>query len=297
MSMKYLYEYSDNLNNPVEAFFYDAQMHPFPVEAHWHFFAEILYVLYGSAWVSCNGHTYVLEHGEMIFLPPRAVHGIYTTTPQPLRYVCMKFDANRLHLDGTYLPSLQTLFRGNGTDWNLPLTFSMRELPDFPFEDFFLNCVKEVEEKRYGYDASLFCSLSQLYLHLLRYWHEQNFLTEVPVGKMEDFSIDDVLLYIDEHSHETISVTQLAEMCHMSYSYFAKQFHHLYGQSCKEYIEFVRLSKVENLLLFTSYDLTYISNETGFSDCSHLIRVFKKKYGITPKQYRLLENNKVVKST
>ena len=73
----------------------------------------------------------------------------------------------------------------------------------------------------------------------------------------------------------------------MSYSYFAKKFHELYGQSYKDYIEFIKLSKVKALLLFTNFDLNYISQETVFSDCSHLIRTFRKKTGITPKQFRI----------
>lgn len=145
-----------------------------------------------------------------------------------------------------------------------------------------------MEEKRYGYDSFLRSSIIQLTVELLRIWREHGFTQESDsTEKEDDFSIHDVLMYIDTHSQENIRVDELAKMCHMSYSYFAKTFHRLYGQSCKEYIEFVRLSKVENLLLFTNYDLNYISNETGFADCSHLIRVFKRKYRMTPKQYRL----------
>ena len=72
----------------------------------------------------------------------------------------------------------------------------------------------------------------------------------------------------------------------MSYSYFAKLFRETYNQSCKEYIEFTRINKAADLLLFTNQDLTYISQETGFADCSHLIRSFKEKYGVSPHQYR-----------
>ena len=77
----------------------------------------------------------------------------------------------------------------------------------------------------------------------------------------------------------------LAERCGMSYSYFAKLFRRNYHQSCKEYIEFVRINRVTDLLLFTKLDLTYISQETGFSDCSHLIRTFRKWKGCTPRQW------------
>ncbi|MGN1090834.1 MAG: helix-turn-helix domain-containing protein [Huintestinicola sp.] len=50
--------------------------------------------------------------------------------------------------------------------------------------------------------------------------------------------------------------------------------------------------KAEELLLFTDYDLNYISQETGFSDCSHLIKSFKKYRGITPKQFRMKKSSK-----
>ena len=72
----------------------------------------------------------------------------------------------------------------------------------------------------------------------------------------------------------------------MSYPNFARLFKQKYNQSCKEYIEFIRLNKAEDLLLMTNIDLTYISNETGFADCSHLIRTFKKWKGVTPGQWR-----------
>ena len=57
--------------------------------------------------------------------------------------------------------------------------------------------------------------------------------------------------------------------------------------SCKEYIEQMRIFKAEEFLLFTDYDLNYISQETGFSDCSHMIKSFKAIRGVTPKQFRL----------
>lgn len=286
--MKYLFEYSDILNSPIEAFLFDTRTMPFPVESHWHYFIEIIYLLEGTTWITCNEDTHILNPGEMIFLPPQAVHSVYSTTPMPPRYVVLKFAPNQAGFSESYLPRIGTVFRNASKTLKLPITFSQKDFSDFALEDFFLRCVKEMEEKRYGYDSFLRSLIIQLNVELLRIWREHGFTQESDsTEKEEDFSIHDVLMYIDSHSQENIRVEELAKMCHMSYSYFAKTFHRLYGQSCKEYMEFVRLSKVENLLLFTNYDLNYISNETGFADCSHLIRVFKRKYHMTPKQYRL----------
>ena len=49
----------------------------------------------------------------------------------------------------------------------------------------------------------------------------------------------------------------------------------------------MRIIKAEEFLVFTDFDLQKISRETGFSDCSHMIKSFKKLRGITPKQYRI----------
>ena len=65
-----------------------------------------------------------------------------------------------------------------------------------------------------------------------------------------------------------------------------KKFKELYGISCKEYICRVRIAKVEHYLRFTNEDLTYVSQETGYSDCSHMIKEFKAVKGITPGKYR-----------
>lgn len=291
--MRSLFEYSDMLNAPIEAFRMGSSSEFFPVESHWHYFIEILYIEKGSATVTCNEDTFLLHTGEMIFLPPQAVHSICSSSDTPLQYVVLKFSSSRISFPDSYLPRIGKIFWNTHKDLQLPLTFSQKDFTDFSLKDFFNSCVREMDAKRYGYDSFLRTFITQLTIELLRIWREHGFTQESGEPESEkDFSIHDVLMYIDSHSHENIQISKLAEMCHMSYSYFAKTFHKLYGQSCQEYIEFIRLSKVENYLLFTNYDLNYISSETGFSDCSHLIRVFKRKYHVTPKQYRLQHSQK-----
>ncbi|MGO5037931.1 helix-turn-helix domain-containing protein [Roseburia faecis] len=76
-----------------------------------------------------------------------------------------------------------------------------------------------------------------------------------------------------------------------------REFSILYDVYCvrhlvpKIYIEFIRMCKAEDLLISTGLDLNYISQETGFSDCSHFIKALKQKNGVTPKQYRKQHRN------
>lgn len=284
---KNLFEYSDILNSPIEVFYCINHYHMNPVEAHWHYFVEILYIINGPVTVTCNENVYQMKEGDMIFIPPQVIHSITCDSEKGFKYLCIKFNINRIQLVGNYLPNLSATLRRVGKLSNPPLLFTGESFPDVDLEKMFLQIKEEADHRFYGYNAYIYTKLSGLILQILRAWFYMGISFEDDViTESEDFSIQDALLYIDEHSNETINIAELAAKCNMSYSYFAKVFHKQYGQSCKQYIEFIRLNKAENLLLFTDYDLTRIAGEIGFADCSHLIRSFKKRYKVTPKQFR-----------
>lgn len=46
--MKNLFEYSDILHSPIEAFSCCSDTFSMPVESHWHYFTEVLYLQEGS---------------------------------------------------------------------------------------------------------------------------------------------------------------------------------------------------------------------------------------------------------
>lgn len=284
---KNLFEYSDILNSPIEVFYCIDKYNANPVEAHWHYFVEILYIVDGPVTVTCNENIYELKEGEMIFIPPQVVHSITGSDEKGFKYLCVKFNINRIQLVGNYLPNLSATIRKVGKLPDPPLVFTSSSFNNVNLEEFFMELKDESDSRLYGYNSYIYTKLSGLILQILRIWFYKGISFEnAPITESDDFSIQDALLYIDKHSNENINIADLAEKCNMSYSYFAKVFHKQYGQSCKQYIEFIRLNKAENLLLFTDYDLTRIAGEIGFADCSHLIRSFKKRYNLTPKQFR-----------
>ena len=315
--MAEVFEYSDRLNSPVEAFYCSSESLRLPVAAHWHYFVEMLYMLEGSVTVVCNGVPYKLTPGKLLLIPPQVVHSITRDNDRDFLYTCVKYSATHIRLVEGYLPNLHILFRKLMQNELPPLLFSADELssynvaenispqapgietdtdPNLPTIDSKNNptcslmdtIIREVAERPYGYLTLIFSRLTGLMLQILRLWYNRGIplQTELPT-ETDNYSVLDVAIYIDRHSNEVLKVDDLAKMCNMSYSYFAKVFHRQYGQSCKQYIEFIRLTKAENLLLFTDYDLNTIAEETGFSDSSHLIRCFRRLYHITPKQYRL----------
>lgn len=284
--MHYLFETSEELHAPIECFLYNASTMPFPVKPHWHYFMEIIYILEGCAEMTTDDSKYLLGTGDMIVFHPKALHGIYAADGNPLRYAVLKFDINRLTITSDYAPKLRSLFR-SAERQGMDIVFGSDFTESADVERIFSQCIEETASSLYGFDILIRTRIYELLIKMIRRWQENGFTVDGETFA-EDTRRDiyNITEYIDSHISEGIQVQEIAERCGMSYSYFAKKFLAVYGRSCKEYIEKMRLVKVEEFLRFTDFDLNYIAQETGFSDCSHMIKSFKKLYGITPKQFR-----------
>ena len=173
--------------------------------------------------------------------------------------------------------------------------FSKEDLKNYQIYELFEQCIEEIKTRQYGYDTLIGTNIAKLLTYLSRIWISKGIAVDEKIlcASAPDNPFDNITEYIDRHYNEQLQVKELAKMCNMSYSNFARSFKQLYNQSCKEYIEFIRLNRVVDLLIYTDLDLNYISQETGFSDCSHLIRSFKHWKGMTPKVWRREYGNSV----
>lgn len=284
--MEFLFEESNVLNSPIECFLFDNINNCFPVRPHWHYFMEVIYMLEGKVQMNSGQSTYFMQPGDMIIFHPKVVHSIYATDNQPIKYAVFKFDLNRLVLTPSYSPKLRSIFKKAEKN-SENIFFPGEMIGDFDAENIFLDCINEIKHKKYGYDLIIQSKIYTLLTKVLRYWQDRGFSIDNSTF-VEDMQYDiySITEYIDNHSGEDLRVSDIVKKCNMSYSFFAKRFKATYGKTCKEYIEYIRICKVENFLMFTDFDLNYISHETGFSDCSHMIKCFKKHRGITPKQFR-----------
>lgn len=92
--------------------------------------------------------------------------------------------------------------------------------------------------------------------------------------------------YIYDNLHTKVSLEQLADRVGLAPTYLSKLFHKEVGMTITAYILKKRIEASENMLKYSEYSCTEISNYLCFSSESHFIQVFKKITGFTPKQYR-----------
>lgn len=305
--MDELFEYSDSLNAPFQAFKGNWKT----VKPHWHYFTEMVYLVKGKLLAEVEGKSYTMLPGDMIIFFPKQIH-TFVDYPenkfdnyQQLQNSQNKYDENEKKENGLLFyvvkfdnmilanttpgsPKLPKLLDNANTNENPLNLVTADDLKYNPVKLFFENCIWETHNKQFGYDIKVASTISLIITELIRIWYRHGFQISTKTT-FDQFSTKNfsILEYIDIHSSENISVENLASKCGMCYSNFAKQFKTHFGRTCKEYIEFVRICKADNLLLYTDKTLDYISQETGFTDASHFIRTYKKIRGITPKQRRL----------
>ena len=285
--MHSLYEKQDSLNFPIESFVFDTAKAPFPVRPHWHYFAEFIYIMDGTAEITCDDKTYTVEKNELMVLPPSSVHSLFPGKGGLKLFAGIKFDTAKFHNSSSYAPSVSNIFN-YARSLNMQMHFNAKETAQLHFREIFDDCIRESTQYRYGRDIMLRAQIYRLIFGIVRSWMDNGMdINACPVNSAEIYGIENIAEYIDSRLEDNLRVTEIADKCHMSYSGFAAKFHEQYNMSCKEYIERMRIYKAEEYLLFTDYDLTFISQKTGFSDCSHFIRSFKKYRDLTPKQFRM----------
>lgn len=281
-----LFEYIDIMNTPYQIYMEEVKQPGFRVRGHWHYFIELLYVVQGEIRVDCGNYRYTLKPGMVIVLPPRMLHRIQTGEELPVRYAVVKFDMNAIRIPGVYLPKLRSTL--SAIQERRPMIFSREEQEENRFGFYIQNCLDELAGKAFGYELNVYSNLSVMLIQMVRQWEQRETIeTETGEGECSSTFFDNILEYIDIHSFEPLQVQELAERCDMSYSNFARTFKLQHGRSCKEYIEYIRISKAEELVLYSDFDISYIAQETGFADASHFIRIYKKFKAETPKQARL----------
>lgn len=96
--------------------------------------------------------------------------------------------------------------------------------------------------------------------------------------------------HIFEACHGNIGREELALLMDYNSDYLNRVVKRQTGLSLMSYAQLFCLKEAERLLLESSKSIAEIVSDLGFSNRSYFYRVFEKKYGMTPKEYRKFHN-------
>lgn len=90
----------------------------------------------------------------------------------------------------------------------------------------------------------------------------------------------------DHISDPTLSVDQVAEAMGYRRSFFFKKVKALTGQTPADYIKTLRMNRAAELLRSETITVAEVCYQVGISDPHYFTKVFKQKFGISPKRYQ-----------
>ena len=95
-----------------------------------------------------------------------------------------------------------------------------------------------------------------------------------------------LLSYIENHFKEDINIEKVEDICHYSYRNINRIFQAIHGETIGKYVKRLRLEKAAQYLKYSETEVSDIAVEVGFQDRAAFSKAFKKRYHISPSEYR-----------
>lgn len=106
-------------------------------------------------------------------------------------------------------------------------------------------------------------------------------------------SVSDAINYVRSHLTASLTVSEVAEASLCSRSTLSTLFKNEVGQSVAAYIEDLLMSEAQTMLLYSDRSIGQISEKLGFCDQFYFSRRFRKRFGLSPKDYRKKSSDQI----
>jgi AraC family transcriptional regulator len=107
-----------------------------------------------------------------------------------------------------------------------------------------------------------------------------------PFGGLAPWQVGKAVAHVERQLEHDIPIADLAAICRLSPSYFARAFKTSFGLPPRRYVQSRRIARAQHQMLSSEESLTQIALACGFADQAHFCRVFRRLVGQSPGQWR-----------
>ena len=112
------------------------------------------------------------------------------------------------------------------------------------------------------------------------------FAANIVSKEHNDTRLNKVVDYLNQHFSEVIRLSDVAEMMNMSEASFCRFIKQHTSKSFIDFLTDIRLGAASRALIDSSLSIAEIGYDCGFNNLSNFNRIFKKKKGLTPREFR-----------
>lgn len=254
---------------------YNVQLEGYP--SHHHSAAEVIICMQSNYIVIVNSVHYTLHPGDILIIPPHAIHKLICPTPG-IRFVfLMNLDPYTSFQD---YKAMQPMF----LNAQLISPETTRH-----YESLYNNFAKMIEiyfKNDIFWETDVFALFfKNMSICAKDYFGSQNASIPPAVQKEHYDKFSNLLIYIDEHYADDLNLEDTAAIVGFSKFHFSRLFKQYTNTTFYDYLCKKRITRAQEMLA-ENFSITTIAYQTGFNTPSAFCRCFKKHTGYTPSEFR-----------
>jgi len=249
------------------------------LEQHPHKYAELMIVLEGQVVDVIDGQEHYAEAGDVYVLYPGMLHE--QRDARGYRYAIFKFDYDVWIAEAgdlRRLPGFHLLF-------SMESGSTLRAVADAATLAAVEPLIGLMEREMENGTPESEAVVKHLFMAAVAILC-RSCQPSLPARRLHRQVVAEALGYMETHYAETVTLDDLARVTGYSRRHFTRLFREAVRCSAMEYLTELRLNAACRLLEQNA-PLTAVAATCGFSDASALCRAFRRRFGVTPKAFRL----------
>ncbi|MBR6226382.1 MAG: helix-turn-helix transcriptional regulator [Bacilli bacterium] len=256
------------------------------VENHLHNDFEILLTLNGKGILEINNATYMYAPGDIIFINSGDVHSLSSNLDDESKAhsggATSLFIQISNHFLREYFPQIHSSVFKSG---NLRTYLNADDYARV--SELFTEAAKAYFSETNYFQLDVVASISKALAYIYRHL-DYKVINEVQKERFnrKKSRMERIISYIDANFDSQIRLEDIASKENLSVTHLSHIFSSSFGMTFQEFVNIKRMEQCIRLMANKEKTLLEISYESGFSDSKYMNKMFLKRFGCTPKEYR-----------
>ena len=253
---------------------------------HRHAYIELAYVCKGTLSMEILGKQYTFQQGEVFIIDRNCIHSENYKADAAVVFLCMSetfFD--EIFFDELKEEPLQEFLRACLKKQKQIRQF-MRFSPignNKQLYNLISQIIEEIELKRKGYNYLIKGLMIRIMDILVNSYNFE-------LSKMDKQRKDEILFReLEEYllkDYKNVTINELISKYHYNKDYFNRLVKEYTGMTFSQFLQSIRLSKAEEMLVTSKLPVSSIINEVGYQNKGYFYKIFIQRNGLTPKEFR-----------
>lgn len=252
---------------------------------HSHDFFEIFLITKGEALHRINDKQEIIEEGNLVFIRPNDKHNYEKSHDKNCELINLAFPAS------TILKLFDYFGEGFHSDKLLNAEYPPKIRLSKIEKDILISRFERLNTLRRTNKEKIKTELRILLADIFsRYF------------STEDDSVNEIIptwliklkTEMGRKENFVLGISKMYELNEKTPEHLSRTFKKYYNESPTEYITNLRLNYAANLLSNSDEEITTIALDCGFENLSHFYHLFKKKFDISPKEFRLKHQKSII---